>query len=118
MTQKLHFSLFANRCGWLSIQRFLGFNMNVVELGGCRELLTQWDDVRKRIIRGEVHGWMVGVTTGPGVVLGGDMRADPAPALRATTRLAMGVALKLAQDVEAAQRARRLPRLLKARRGV
>lgn len=60
--------------------------MKVVSMAGVRDLLKDWDEVRQRILRGQIRGWALSVTGHNGdqsVYLGGEHKTNSDAALRA-----------------------------------
>lgn len=74
-------------------------NTKVVNLGKVRDLLSEWDTVRKHILAGNIGGFqsMFCDTTGRETIyVGGVYREDPQKALKALLR--MSAARALAED--------------------
>jgi hypothetical protein len=60
--------------------------LKVVNLGEARDLLAQWEEVRKHILRGTIRGYALTVrdeASGEAIYLAGDFRRDGAAALKA-----------------------------------
>lgn len=71
----------------------------VIQLGQIRDLLTEWDKVRQRIIAGKLSGFsiiLMGDADRETVILGGVYQDDPQAAVRAALR--MSAARTLAED--------------------
>lgn len=63
--------------------------MSVVDMRGVRDLLKDWDDLRQKILQGEIQSWMLSVQDHHGreaVYVGGRFKGDADAALRAGMR--------------------------------
>lgn len=79
--------------------------MPVFNLGAARDLLTDWDEVRQRIVRGKVRAWTVSILNEDGqenVFLGGVYKTDSEAATKAGMRVSweQTKTAELAEDEE------------------
>lgn len=64
--------------------------MKVVNLGEARDLLAQWGQVKKHILKGDIKGFAICIKDDNGlefVYLGGQYKADPQGAARVALRM-------------------------------